>query len=66
MKYYQLEDDNDKYGVLETDLEDIKKLDILIEEYQKSDEEYNVDGLVEYLIRAGYKAKILDVKPIYF
>lgn len=63
---YQLADDNSQYGILKTTAEEEEFLK-LVDEYKADDEnDYNTDGLVEYLKEKGHKAEIISVDRVVF
>lgn len=48
------------------DEEDVEKVQALLEEYRKSDPEYNIDGFFEALDANGIEYEALPVERVYF
>ena len=65
VNYYQLEDDEDTYGIVATPLrrEEFEKL---VEEYKATDECYDNEGLVEFLKNKGYEAELIEPESVWF
>lgn len=66
--FIQLYDDNDTYGILEI-TPDISaaEIDRLVSQYKKTDEEeFNADGLVEYLKKDGFIVKAIEPIRVFF
>jgi len=52
-------DEENSYGRIETE-EDIKKIEKLLNEYRKINDEYNIDDFYEYLKEKNIKFTILQ------
>lgn len=64
VKLYDDEVDLEEYVIV--DEEDIEKVQALLEEYRKSDPEYNVDGFLEVLEENEIEYEAPPVERIYF
>lgn len=64
VKLYDDEVDLEEYVIV--DEEDIEKVHALLEEYRKSDSEYNVDGFLEVLEENEIEYEAPPVERIYF
>jgi len=65
LNYYQLEDDEDTYGIVATPLPR-EEFERLVEEYKATDEYYNNEGLVEFLKNKGYEAELIEPESVWF
>lgn len=65
--YFQLLDDNDTYGIFELSPDiPFTKLQDLVDEYKKTDEEFNADDLKPFLQKKGFVIRSIDYEGIYF
>ena len=58
----ELSDNEDIYGLIRVNEEDKDKIEKMITDYKDSDDEYNIDGLYEYLKDHGIELAVLPHK----